>query len=140
MTGEKCARCGEVDQDRRTLWMACFYSMEELHVPFEKIAISGQVVTVVGEKRMKGFEDFPVPVFSEPDKDKPPDLYQLYTLRVCKGCRADWMGAIKGWYESVPDHFLTDDPDKNIPVRVGGRTVMMNREEFEQYRESKETT
>lgn len=32
---EKCARCGEVDDDRRTLWMRCFYDMSELGLPFE---------------------------------------------------------------------------------------------------------
>lgn len=34
---EKCQRCGDEEEDRRTLWMACFYAMEELEIPFEKI-------------------------------------------------------------------------------------------------------
>lgn len=33
---EKCQRCGEDGEDRRTLWMACFYEMIELGLPFEK--------------------------------------------------------------------------------------------------------
>ena len=32
---EECVRCKEVDEDRRTLWMRCFYEMNELEVPFE---------------------------------------------------------------------------------------------------------
>ena len=31
---EECVRCKEVDEDRRTLWMRCFYEMNELEVPF----------------------------------------------------------------------------------------------------------
>ena len=33
---EKCHRCGSVGEDRRTLWMACFYAMSELGIPFER--------------------------------------------------------------------------------------------------------
>lgn len=32
---ERCVRCGDVDEDWRTLWMACFYEMAELDVPFK---------------------------------------------------------------------------------------------------------
>lgn len=32
--GERCDRCNSTGQDRRTLWMACFYAMNELPVPF----------------------------------------------------------------------------------------------------------
>ena len=34
--GEACQRCGEIGEDRRTLWMACFYAMGELGLPFEE--------------------------------------------------------------------------------------------------------
>lgn len=37
---EKCVRCGEDDQDRRTLHMACFYQMKELKIPFEEKKIA----------------------------------------------------------------------------------------------------
>ena len=33
---DKCQRCGDIGEDRRTLWMACFYEMMELGIPFEK--------------------------------------------------------------------------------------------------------
>ena len=32
---ETCQRCGAVGEDRRTLWMACFYEMRETGLPFE---------------------------------------------------------------------------------------------------------
>lgn len=38
---EECVRCGDVDTDRRTLWMACFYQMQELKVPFEQRSQTG---------------------------------------------------------------------------------------------------
>lgn len=38
---EKCQRCGEVDEDRRTLSMACFYDMSELNIPFKQEEIDG---------------------------------------------------------------------------------------------------
>lgn len=73
METEKCQRCGAVGQDRRTLWMACFYQMDELGLPF-------------GEKTM----------LWEDSKYK----QHFYTLRVCKGCRAEWMGAIVAWFKN----------------------------------------
>lgn len=33
---ERCVRCGEEGQDRRTLRMSCFYEMDELDIPLEK--------------------------------------------------------------------------------------------------------
>lgn len=32
---ETCQRCGDDGDDRRTLWMACLYEMNELGLPFE---------------------------------------------------------------------------------------------------------
>lgn len=66
---EECVRCNEVDEDRRTLWMKCFYEMNELGLPFEKVEIID-------------------------DETK----HRFYTLRVCKACRADWMESIKDWF------------------------------------------
>lgn len=67
---ETCVRCKEADEDRRTLWMACFYEMNELGLPF---------------------------IREEIEKDK----VRFYTLRVCKDCRADWLGAIKKWFHEI---------------------------------------
>ena len=38
---ETCARCNQEKPDLRTLWMACFYDMDELDVPFGN-KVSGQ--------------------------------------------------------------------------------------------------
>jgi hypothetical protein len=32
---EKCIRCNEIDEDRRTILMACFYEMNELGISFQ---------------------------------------------------------------------------------------------------------
>lgn len=71
---EKCARCGQEGEDRRTLLMACFYDMHELRVPF------GQMELELGGGGKRHF----------------------YTLRVCKACRADWMLSIQSWFENKP--------------------------------------
>lgn len=31
---EKCQRCGLEGEDNRVLWMACFYNMSEMGLPF----------------------------------------------------------------------------------------------------------
>lgn len=71
---EECQKCKEVDYDRRSLWMSCFYSMEELGLPFTQLAIEDK----------KGMKN------------------KFYTLRVCKNCRSDWMNAIKDWFNRSP--------------------------------------
>lgn len=107
--GEKCARCGEIGEDRRTLWMACFYAMEELGVPFEN--------QILFHADTKDLEKAKEPVGIEVGSRKEKIILQsgtvrskgeltpqaLYTLRVCKECRADWMDAIKSWYSRVPE-------------------------------------
>ena len=75
---EKCQRCEEVDEDRRTLWMACFYEMNEMGLPFEKQRIRDP------EKKIADI----------------PFAHEFYTLRVCKTCRADWMESIKAWFQN----------------------------------------
>ena len=69
--GDLCVRCGAIGEDRRTLWMACFYEMNELAVPFSQVAIELSCG--------RGDQHF-------------------YTLRVCKACRASWMSAIEDWF------------------------------------------
>jgi len=71
---EACQRCHEVDEDRRTLMMACFYDMDELKIPFRHELIQ-QHIQDSGQK--------------------------FYTLRVCKGCRAEWMESQKSWFFNV---------------------------------------
>ena len=100
MSDERCDRCKELGQDRRTLWMCCFYDMCEFDVPFEE--------KEVGER-------------------------PFYTLRVCKGCRGDWIMAIQEWFHATPEHLKEIAPLADIPVRQEGRTVMMTADEYEEY-------
>ncbi len=73
---ERCQRCNELGQDRRTLVMACLYDMSEFKVPYNKrIAI----VDYGGESSDS---------FSRAE----------FHLRVCKQCRADWLVAIERWF------------------------------------------
>lgn len=123
---EKCMRCGEVGEDRRTLWMACFYEMEELGIPFEK-----------AEKYHISESDL------EPIKPSSFLMHkyetkgtvgvhplQFYTLRVCKVCRAEWMQAIKDWFTNKPnrqEEYCADcrrNPADDIYVRRNG--VVLN--------------
>lgn len=83
---DKCQRCGEEGQDRRTLWMACLYDMNELDIPFEIIDVG-----------TRGF----------------------YTIKVCKGCRADWMTVIQKWFNTKPE----EEPETGYYVRELGATV-----------------
>jgi hypothetical protein len=109
---EKCIRCGEDGDDRRTLWHACFYEMSEFAVPFERAVLfhadmadltparepfrakdkhghpigpDGGIVLAPGAVRSSG-ELIP---------------HTFYTLRVCKDCRADWLCAIEAWSNSA---------------------------------------
>jgi hypothetical protein len=55
----------------------------------------------------------------------------LYSLRTCKDCRGSFLGLLRYWVEGNLVEAETTDPAKNIPVRVNGRTVMMNKEEWQ---------
>lgn len=37
---ESCQRCRKESEDLRTLWMSCFYAMEELPIPFAMVETS----------------------------------------------------------------------------------------------------
>lgn len=93
MSKEKCDRCGDLGQDRRTLWMACMYDMQELELPFEKVRIDG--VVDWNEQGYTGPKD-------SLGAGSPIDFRRFYTLRVCKDCRADWMIAIQRWFQDKP--------------------------------------
>jgi len=91
---ETCQRCGETGEDRRTLWMACFYSMDELDMPVEQVAIVGKFAQKTGacETRLGT-----LPIFTPAD-DAKERQWPFYRLRVCKACRGSWLGAIEDWY------------------------------------------
>jgi len=142
-TGELCDRCGEAGEDRRTLWHACFYEMAELGLPFvkqhlfkasnddleaarapvvfdagpngAKLTIAGGTVKCHGELRPMS----------------------VYTLRVCKLCRSDWMTAIKGWFERPSSRRSVGS---GIWVRKNGATVEVTREEWERLHQGEPLT
>lgn len=51
-----------------------------------------------------------------------------FTLRVCKDCRASWMGAIKEWFESPAP--TRDGRGSGIFVRENGATVEISESEW----------
>lgn len=63
-----------------------------------------------------------------------------YYLRICKHCRSRLLGMLKEWWEAgIERRSLDKDhdgceaptPDRNIPIRVNGVTVMITQEEWE---------
>lgn len=105
MSEDKCARCGEAGDDRRTLWMSCLYDMSELGIPLEQRSIRGTVHAYEGERYLiepaEGRPGIAVPAFADEPIGEPIAL-STFTLRVCKPCRADWMRAIRDWYVDPP--------------------------------------
>ncbi len=97
---EECQRCKEVDEDRRSLWMSCFYEMDELKMPFV-------------HKFLKDADD---------------SKYKFYTMRVCKNCRGLWMAMIKFWYD-IPDN-KPAACNSGIYVRELGATIEISEEEW----------
>lgn len=103
--GEKCVRCEQYGEDRRTLYMACFYDMSELKVPFARVMVRGTQHAMTGTKELRFSDVGPahtIPVFDETPADNKPRDHSMFTLRVCKNCRSDWMAAIKKWFNEPP--------------------------------------
>lgn len=139
-SGEKCQRCGEVGEDRRTLWMACLYEMSELGLPFGNDvrfrASLEQLTRMKGPTQIKLSTGEALNLTSGSVKTSG-ELFpeKFYTLRVCKDCRADWMFAIKGWFENP------SPPEKvgsGIFVRSGGTTVEITEEEWKRLNPDRE--
>jgi len=140
---EKCDRCGEVDEDRRTLWMACFYKMEELGLPFKDAEVFD-----IDKKHLKRTKRRRIMISQSYDMDKKglgpkkripykEDIVtargrvqprHLYTLRVCKDCRATWMNAIKDWFTDGPKEL--EPVNSGIFVRRNGATVEISEAEW----------
>ena len=105
----KCQRCGKKGQDRRTLWMACFYKMSELNIPFNEDGIIGVCISEkVLDKCIKTKEPISIGVGEEMVNLTPGEVsyegpltpIQFFTLRVCKTCRAEWLNAIEEWFHA----------------------------------------
>lgn len=139
--GETCQRCGEKGEDRRTLFMSCFYAMEELGIPFTQHKLMGKLYPMVGTEELSflgrpnddpRFPKHVVPKYA----DEPAGAYErsIYSLRVCKECRSQWMGAIKHWFNTVPTK--RESCGSGIFVRENGATVEITLEEWEARRKA----
>ncbi len=106
---EICQKCKEAGADRRTLWMACFYDMGELGIPFEKDSLF-------------------------PTSDPRDDAIDFYTLRVCKDCRSDWMRAIQYWWNT---DMPRESCGSGIYVRDFGTNKEITLEEYREKYENK---
>ncbi len=103
-----CMLCGAYGADKRSWQSSCFYAIDEA-VP-EAL-----------------------------------DLKDGFYLRICKSCRGRYLEGLRRWREEcvglrgfTKDHdgYLYDteeemDPERNIPVRRNGVTVLLTREEWD---------
>lgn len=81
--------------------MACLYEMNETGIPFDVYKIRGIVARTVRKPlRLFGFTRSQyVPIFEHfEEHDR-----AFYTLRVCKGCRGDWIAAQREWWNTKPE-------------------------------------
>jgi hypothetical protein len=134
---ELCARCGEEGEDRRTLWMACFYAMQELGIMFDRsIALlppPSAELNVAEEPTVLDIPNGPsITIGSgKVQTDALLTPMQFFTLRVCKDCRADWMQAIVSWFNSSQNK----GPGTGIFIRRNGANVEVTEEEFRKFKE-----
>lgn len=144
--GEKCQRCGEVGEDRRTLHHECFYQMKELSIPFTESEVFS--IDRSNLKRTKKKIHVTVrtydPILKKLSKPRKNTLYTnviraqgvvsprtQYTLRVCKDCRADWMSAIQNWFKSTAWAHDRLPCHSGIFVRRNGANVEITQEEWD---------
>ena len=103
-----CMICWAYGNDKRSLFLSCFYAVHEA-IP-EAIDLAS-----CGEKL----------------KDRG------YYLRICKSCRASLLDHLRRWADErrtlrdTPKdhdgHIDYANPEANIPVRIDGAIVMLNR-------------
>jgi hypothetical protein len=140
---DKCERCGSVGSDRRTLWMACLYQMNELGLPFKELSMNGTLHEVESREPViiGGMNLGDRPKWGPPVGGNEPARRHFYTMLVCKRCRAEWMQAIADWFRNAPPD-PDNDADSPAPSRIGsgifvrrnGTNVEVSEEEW--YREN----
>jgi hypothetical protein len=133
---EVCDRCKEpLEGDGRTLWMACFYAMSELEVPFKEVPVFHvhdlNTLSMVKEPTVLGLKDGTKINLGGAELKCSGTLHanSMYTLRVCKECRATWMNTIEKWFNSVKQ---PRNVGSGIFVRIKGTTVEVTEEEYEE--------
>ena len=104
--------CGAHGPDKRSLFISCFYSIEE----------------VLPEA---------ISMHDVPDAPDP----RAYYLRICKACRASFLSKLAEWRSERSElREVEKDSDGSpelcygtIPVRINGTIVMMSEEQYEEY-------
>ena len=132
--GEKCQRCKETGEDRRMLWMDCFYAMQELKVPFKKMAIKGFLQKQVGRKKLPILK-VKIPIWANVDGVEE-GFFPFYQLRVCKNCRSEWMSAIEDWFNRPL--LKQESCGSGIFIREKGALREITREEWNRRHGKKE--
>jgi hypothetical protein len=130
---EKCQRCGAPEGgDLRTLWMSCFYAMDELKLPFKQYILFDADKTKLAKvkdpdvlKLNDGSEIKIGPGTLKCDGELSPRGF--FTLSVCKDCRSDWMHAIQKWFNEKPE---PDNVGSGIYVRDFGASREITDEEW----------
>lgn len=119
-----CQVCGITHPDTRTLRIGHGYDLSEVSRKFERIEIAE---CTKGETIIS--------------------TVPAWTVVTCKDCRGDLMTLLRQWFRDGPSRRLERelddamiDAERNIPVRVDGRTVMMTYPEWQQYREERGDT
>jgi len=121
-----CQRCKEEGTDRRTLWMACFYDMSEMDVPFKDAQIKGKFMAQSGI-RVNMFGQVVQDFKDDPNAEE--QQRHFYTLRVCKTCRADWMKHIEDWFKFID---LQEEGVAGAYIRDKGGMRLMTQEEIDE--------
>lgn len=108
-----CMLCGAYGPDKRSLFISCFYAIEEV------------VPEAIDLAEVEGID------------------YPGYYLLICKTCRAELLGQLEKWrkkrvarrtYPKDSDGYEDNLPYGMIPVRVNGITVMMTQEQLNEHR------
>ena len=104
-----CQLCHAHGQDKRSLRIECFYAIEEV------------IPEIIDLHNCEGERNCG------------------YYLRICKSCRGrlldmlgKWRNECISYRDKQKDHdgHIEEDEERNIPVRVNGRIVMMTEQEY----------
>lgn len=111
LDGDECQLCGAHGEDKRSLFVKCFYAVHEA-VP-------------------EAIDLFGVTNGADPG----------YYLRICKDCRGKFLMMLRDWADSCrakrgqpmnhDGHIDDDQPDATIPTRQFGAIRMVTLDEYE---------
>jgi hypothetical protein len=138
---EACQRCGRIDEDCRTIWMACCCEMDEIGLPFtKKILFDAKSENLNIEKEGIGIHVGPNQIATlVPDTVKcsgEMTPIRFYTLRVCKECRSKWLHHQKMWWRCNDENKL-DEMNNGYFIRDNGTTKELALEEMIRFEHNK---